>query len=300
MFVPEQFKRNILNIYGEIGQNWLANLPNMVSDFSIKHEIKIGHCYPDASFNYVAPATFNNGNEAVFKCSIPNDSLTHEAAALRHYDGSGCVKLLFFDREAGTMLLEKASPGELLENAGYTIEESSRFAIDVMHRLHKPLTENYTFPTLKDWFKGFEQLRQRFNGSTGPFSEYLIDKAKKISDEMLKSMSNQILLHGDLHYANVLSSDKHGWVAIDPKGVVGEPEFEIPLPRLGDIICPDEIRHNINCFIEVSGFDRKKIINWLFSKAVLAAWWSYEDSGNISRRFIECAEISDEMSSSRM
>jgi streptomycin 6-kinase len=35
------------------------------------------------------------------------------------------------------------------------------------------------------------------------------------------------LLHGDLQHYNVLLDRKRGWLAIDPKGVVAEGEFEL-------------------------------------------------------------------------
>lgn len=36
-----------------------------------------------------------------------------------------------------------------------------------------------------------------------------------------------MLLHGDLHHYNVRFDRDHGWNAIDPKGVVGEFEYEV-------------------------------------------------------------------------
>ena len=33
-----------------------------------------------------------------------------------------------------------------------------------------------------------------------------------------------------------------------------------------------ELIKKLDRFIEISGFDRQRIIGWLFSKAVLAAW----------------------------
>lgn len=34
------------------------------------------------------------------------------------------------------------------------------------------------------------------------------------------------MLHSDLHHENILSSER-GWLAIDPKGVLGKREFEV-------------------------------------------------------------------------
>lgn len=55
---------------------------------------------------------------------------------------------------------------------------------------------------------------------------------------LFDSQQSEVLLHADLHHDNILSSDNHGFVAIDPKGVFGDPAFEIgtfmrnPFPEL--------------------------------------------------------------------
>ncbi|EKD75185.1 MAG: Streptomycin 6-kinase [uncultured bacterium] len=287
--IPDQLKKNIIDIYAEQGLKWLDGLPDLLNTYETKLQLKLDGCYVDANFNYVAPAYLTDGSYAVLKCSPPDQSQKQEALALRHYNGQGCVQLLFFDENAGVMLLEKAEPGHLLENYSNDAQ-ACEFAIEIMRRLHKSVENIDRFPSLNDWFDGFNKLRQRFDGKTGPFPETLIDKAEKISSDLLASMSKNVLLHGDLHYANILSSDKHGWIAIDPKGVVGEPEFEIPLPRLGHSPDKKTIQQNIDRFVAISGFDRERVVSWIFVKATLAAWWSFEDSGEIAKSFLQCAE----------
>lgn len=106
-------------------------------------------------------------------------------------------------------------------------------------------------------------------------------------------MGPLILLHGDLHYGNILLSDEHGWLSIDPKGVIGEKEYEIPFPRIAQdgMVNKITLKCHLDQFIEISGFDRQRVLVWAFSKAVLAAWWSFEDTGEIFQPFLDCAEI---------
>ena len=35
------------------------------------------------------------------------------------------------------------------------------------------------------------------------------------------------LIHGDLHYENVMAADREPWLAIDPKPMSGDPHYEI-------------------------------------------------------------------------
>ncbi|MBS0351162.1 MAG: hypothetical protein JSR33_08260 [Proteobacteria bacterium] len=69
----------------------------------------------------------------------------------------------------------------------------------------------------------------------------------------MASQGEQILLHGDLHYANILWSEQNGWLAIDPQNVIGEREFDIPFPRLEKIIDKKLLQYRLAQFIEISG-----------------------------------------------
>ena len=268
--------------------------PIYYGEFTKSWNLILGDCYANANFNYVAPAKLDNGIEVVLKCGVPSRVLTAEASALHHFNGIGAVRLLQFAEEAGVILMEKIIPGNLLEECPDEDQETMQ-AVELIKKLHRPMTEMTEFPSLRDWFQGLEKLTHHFDSHTGPFSPHLVDKAKGISRELLSSQGEQVLLHGDLHYSNILWSEQNGWVAIDPQGVIGEREFDIPFPRLEKIIDKKLLQHRLDRFIEFSGFDRQRIIGWLFSKAVLAAWWTFEDSGAIDNKFIRCAEALENM-----
>ena len=93
-----------------------------------------------------------------------------------------------------------------------------------------------------------------------------------------------MVLHGDLHYGNVLRSDRAGWLAIDPKGVTGEPCYEV-----GDLLRNriDELyesadpvramRRRVETLADLSGFDRERLRLWSLAQAVLSAVWTADD-----------------------
>jgi streptomycin 6-kinase len=97
-------------------------------------------------------------------------------------------------------------------------------------------------------------------------------------------MDRPVLLHGDLHHWNILSARRSSWLAIDPKGVVGEPAYETgawirnPFP---DLLrwqnAREVIVRRIDQFANELALDRDRIQSWSFYQAVLAAWWSYEE-----------------------
>lgn len=296
--IPSILIENIISLHGDSGSQWLKNLPQFISHYENQWKFKAGDCFSDAQFNVVLNAIKNDNMPIVFKCCVPNKEFVTEVNALKHYNGFGAAQLLKSDIDSGAMLIEKINPGTLLESCEST-EYATKQAVDVCKKLHKSIDENTVFPTLIDWFEGFDQrLYQKFNNTSGPFSKALVEKANFVSTGLLQSQSNTVLLHGDLHYANLLLSSNDQCKAIDAKGVIGEPEFEIPLPRVTNPITKKELLHRLDCFIEQSQFDKKRIYGWLFCKATLAAWWTVEDSGatnELTYKFLNVVEIMQDL-----
>jgi streptomycin 6-kinase len=79
----------------------------------------------------------------------------------------------------------------------------------------------------------------------------------------------------------------YDWIVIDPKGVIGEPAYEVaafiknPLPELlysNDAV--NIIRHRIIRFAAVLGLPTIRILDWCFVQAVLSWVWALEDGCN--------------------
>src|SRR5206468_2227010 len=67
--------------------------------------------------------------------------------------------------------------------------------------------------------------------------------------------------HADLHGGNVLASDE-GWVAIDPKGLHGEPELDVWLllcPQAPPFDSADELRRRVRVYADAAGLDRRRV-----------------------------------------
>lgn len=288
--LPETLIKNIEAMYGDLGKQWLADLPQFLSACENEWAIKLRPCFADLSFHYVAPAILDNKIATVLKCAPPHTECQTEIVALSYFSGNRAVKLLKHHSAQGKMLLEHIIPGHSLETLKNT-EEAVHISVAVMNALHQPISLQTSFPSISDWLTGFDVLYQTFQGNSGPFPKKLIDQAYSLSKELLASMGKPVLLHGDLHYGNILFSNQRDWLAIDPKGVIGEREYEIPLPKLTSTLNEQQLQNNLNWFIAATGFDKERIISWLFVKMMLAAWWSFEDTGTIWQPFLSCAEM---------
>lgn len=205
------------------------------------------------------------------------------------------------DPEKGILLLEQLRPGTPLSHLKNDRQATS-ITVNVMRQLWRSVPKEHSFPTTAKWASGLQRLRAHFNGGTGPFPPDLIETAEALFTDLHDSMAAPVLLHGDLHYLNILSdsstSRRHPWLAIDPKGVVGEPAYEVgallrnPWPHLLEQPDPAQIlSRRIDQLAEELGFDRQRLLMWGTSQAVLSAWWSYEDHGHGWEYGIEVARI---------
>ena len=203
-------------------------------------------------------------------------------AVLAHWDGRGAVRLIA--EAPGAILMERARPGddlaELRERVGDT--EATRVACDVMAALNRPpLADAEDFRTIADWGRAFE--RDRELAIAVGFDAGLIDEAAAVFAELLATQAEPVLLHGDLHHRNVLRDAERGWLAIDPKGVLGEPAYEtgalLRNPNDLPAYCADEgvIARRARQICERLGYERRRVLGWAFSQWVLACLWAAED-----------------------
>jgi streptomycin 6-kinase len=156
-----------------------------------------------------------------------------------------------------------------------------------MRQLFPPVPEDHPFPSVGDWAQGLGRLRAHFGGSTGPFPTRLVESAETLFTELLSSMGEPVILHGDLHHENILSAERQPWLVIDPQGVIGEPAYETgavlrnPMP---DILKSPELKNvlkrRVDQLADELELDRKRILGWGIAQAVLSAWWDYEDHGH--------------------
>ncbi len=282
--LPEAFKTTIIGVHGEKGIEWLQSLPSLIQHCVERFSISLTTSFDNPSFNLVISGKLPDGTEAVLKLGVPCRELTTEAFALRLYRGSGAARLFDADTERGILLLERAIPGDPICNREDE-EYSTTIAAMVMSRLWREPPAGAAFPSLGNWYQGFERLRAQFCGTTGPFPPAMVDRAERLAFEMLATSDEEVVLHGDLHHLNILAATREPWLAIDPKGVIGERAFEpaiFLLNRLPVGLSETEIvrflERRVTIFSEVLLLPRERIIGWVSSFAVLSAWWSYEDS----------------------
>jgi streptomycin 6-kinase len=187
----------------------LAPLALAAHEVAADWDVEVGERFELARYSFVASA----GADAVLKVTPPEDDESdEEAEALELWDGRGAVRLLRRDRARRALLLERAAPG--LDLAGLAEEEATAVAVSVGRKLWVPAAEPFRWigdhiPRWLDNAEGHE----------------LVPLARELYASL--EVGRSTLVHGDFHHHNILRSER-GFLAIDPKPMLGEPEYDIP------------------------------------------------------------------------
>jgi streptomycin 6-kinase len=232
----------------------------------------------------------------VLKIGVPRDELISEIATLRLFNGEGACQLIDADEEKGFLLLERLKPGVMLSTMEDD-EQATHIGAEVMQKIWRTLESDSLlsdaqqqaaglqskFIQLSDWFDGLKQLREMFNGGTGPLNERLVERVETSVKEFFAENHRPVLMHGDFHHFNILSSER-GWLVIDPKGVIGPAGYEVGpflINPWGDLTNGIDQRRmtqrRIDILHERLGFERERIREWGVAHAILSAWWHIED-----------------------
>jgi streptomycin 6-kinase len=279
--MTDEFVQHALS-NGEEGAQWLKKIPEIITKYEKKWAVRVAPPFK-LSYNYVAPAIRKDGSPAVIKIGFPKDrEFQSEIDALAVFDGQANEKLLESDKESAVILIERVIPGISLSSLDDD-EEATRILASLMKKLWKPLPPNNNFITLSEWSQAIPQYKEKYKGQDGHLSSYLVDKAENLFKELIATSAEPMLVHGDLHHDNVLSSDRNGWLTIDPKGVAAEPAYETaamirnPYEKMKNRAdLQNIISKRIRILSEELQLDAQRIHQWCLAQTVLSAVWNYQ------------------------
>jgi len=291
--LPEKFVRLMTESHGAKGTLWLAELPAIIGEIEEKWSLKAGKPFENLSYHFVAPCRLANGGAAVLKVGFPeeNSPVFNEAEMLKLYDGNGAVKFLRRDEKRLVLLLEKLSPGEhLLRVFPQDAEKAVEIAIEILRKIRRKPPENHNFVLLENWFAGFAKAE------VTNFPKDVLKKARGFYDELSKA--ENFLIHGDFHHENILSAEREPFLAIDPKGVIGQIGYEISVFLNNhvwwlskDANLREKLDNAVTKFSEAFELDRQTLREWAYAQAVLSAWWTFEENGKNWQTDLALADV---------
>ena len=262
--VPDDLRATVLAWAGEAGRAWLAALPARIEELAERWGLEVGEPYQPAGYtSWAAPAT-RGGEPCVLKVQVPDDWSATEAAALRHFGGRACVRLL--DEAEWALLLERCDPGTPL--LAEPDDVATEVVAETLAELWAPVPEGRAFRTVRDVADEWRATLR--NGTVARAADALA-----ALDDLLADDVPEVVLHSDLHPGNVLRATRREWLAIDPKGLVGDRALDA-VPVVRDRATAENVGRRLDVVTDVLGLDRERVRLWALVQCVEGAAWSYE------------------------
>jgi streptomycin 6-kinase len=190
------------------------------------------------------------------------------------WKGEGAARVL--EHAEDTILMERAEAGVSLVDLAREgrDDEASCTMCAVLRQLHRSRVHAPpALPSLAMWFEPLSRAAQEHGG--------ILRAAAETALELLASQHDVVVLHGDMHHGNVLRFGARGWLAIDPKGLIGERGFDH-----ANIFCnpddqtaatPGRLARQISVVAEAADLVPNRLLSWVLAWAGLSAAFSLED-----------------------
>jgi streptomycin 6-kinase len=285
MDLPQQLLEKVPRIFGDKGRSWLPTLAGILQRCRHKWRLADGVPAPFMSMNYIEFTTTEAGLPVALKVGVPHDDLFTEMDALRAYDGVGAARFIDADHDLAAILMERARPGTMLWESGDDAEQT-QIAGGVLAVLPVEPPAQHAMPHLADQVAGaFAQNRSRFQGL---MPEELMRTAEDLLSPLLEAPGGPILLHGDLHHENILHDERRGWLAIDPKGVIGPRPYQAARllnNRIPETATEDEraglMMRRLDILSDMLDCAPSTLAAATFVDCILGTSWSFEDEGSL-------------------
>ncbi|MFJ4787781.1 aminoglycoside phosphotransferase family protein [Streptomyces sp. NPDC088794] len=284
--VPETFARSTVEREGETGAVWLTELPGIVDEL-----LRVWGCTQDGEVMHggvgvIVPVRRPDRSPAVLKVSFPHPGNVHEPDAFEAWHGRGAVLLYARDDERFAMLLERVHTSTLAE-----VEDGDE-VVSVAGRINRRLAVPAPpdLPRLREQTDVWEQqLRTDAEEFGDALSRRTVDAAVATVREVGREQPD-LLVHGDLHGRNILRAEREPWLAVDPKGCVGDPAYDsgalLKSRGLGILEADDQgkaVHRILDVFAEAAEVDRERVRRWAQFHAVQAAFWARRHGFRVAR-----------------
>jgi streptomycin 6-kinase len=227
------------------------------------------------------------GAAAILKLSHASEEIAG-GVLMAWWGGDGAARVLA--REGEALLLERATGARSLAAMarGGEDDAATRILCAAGERLHapRPAPPPASLVPLQTWFRQLWPTAEAHGG--------LYAKSAVAARALLAEPREVGVVHGDLHHGNVLDFGERGWLAIDPKGLVGERSYDYPHiimnPDVDTATEPGRLARRVEVICEAAHVDPRRLLTWIVAYAGLSASWTLGD-GHDPRHALAIGEI---------
>ena len=263
--------------------SWLDELPRTVAAIVEEWQLTVDGAPGHGFCSVVLPVRTTGGRPAALKVALPDDENEHEHLALQRWHGNGAVLLLRADPRRYAMLLERLHPEDLSEL--WDVEACEVIA-GLYSRLHVPALPQLRTVTsyVERWNAGLAALP-----NDAPVPRRLVEQALSLAvDFLTDDASTGTMIHGDLHYENVLAADREPWLVIDPKPMSGDRHYEVaPVlwNRWAEVLASgrvrEAVRQRFHAVVDTAGLDEDRARDWVVVRSLHNAYWTLADTEGV-------------------
>ncbi|MBB1245026.1 phosphotransferase [Streptomyces durbertensis] len=268
----------------EAGREWLERLPGLVAAYQARWRLRLGAPFTGGSCSWAAPVHREDGLAAVLKVTWPHPEARGEAAALRHWDGRGAVRLLEADESRYALLVERCEPGTALHaglppHAAHAavgrLRTGAALLAELWHAADEPPAGMPELTAVcASWAALAEERRDRLAARVAPRADPGLDALGiRLLRELPRSAGQRVLLHGDFNPGNVLAAARRPWLAIDPKPMAGDPAYD-PWPLVEQTAPDRPLGERFAVVAESCGQSVDRLAAWALARTVEYAWWA--------------------------
>jgi streptomycin 6-kinase len=276
-FQPEEIE----NITNRFGEDFYQKVCKDIEHYSNKLKLTRVELIPSYSANLVFKCNSSKLGAAILKIGNTKfREIVTEINVLSEYNGRGFCKVFVADAENGVILEECIQPGSTLRSEASLDRRLSVF-VSLYQHLHIPPAKAEGYPTYQDWVSRITAYMSSRQDCKEFYSN--MKKAKDICSSVSNLYTQQMLLHGDFHHDNILLGSDGKYIIIDPKGVIGDPVFDVPRFILNefDEQITNETYQKINHIICVLGKSLSIPIDilkkCLYVETLMAMCWDIQD-----------------------
>lgn len=264
--------------------------------YSNKWKLDIEEMIDYYSVNCIFICRSEQYGPAVLKIGGPGAEARTEANFLKEYNGGRFCKMYKCDADNGILLEERVTPGTRLRQEPSLEKRLSVFS-NLFNGLHIQSRQSEQYPTYVGWVKRITEYMSERADYKDLYK--LMLKASGLCSALCVDYPKQLLLHGDLHHDNILLGEHNEYKIIDPKGVIGDPIFDIPRFILNEFYNREDVPYEfyrshvtkVLCYLQKSlGVPMDVMKKALFIETAMANCWNVESGEELHMHSVRCAE----------
>lgn len=200
---------------------------------------------------------------------------------LAWWAGNGAARVLELDEHAAVIEQGGAS---LVPGSAEDDDRATRILCGVAATLHAASDRAFSerphgLIPLDVWFRALFARAER----GGPYA-----RGADLARRLIARGGHTVVLHGDLHHGNVLDFGARGWLAIDPKYLVGDRVFDYTniLCNPDPVLAESRFDRRVELICELAAIPERELLEWTIAWTALSASWFADDGRDDDERRI--------------